>query len=231
MRSSSTSPPQAAPRRSRYTRPFPCSFRRRLLRFPSIDTSANLASAVDRRRRCCSPRLLRSWLLSSSIETGLTTRGSSPGLQTTRADAGQRLTGVWRNADTNNGADSLISRGLTAPARASNVEPIGLCPRGRAVGGLHTVVLQDGQATGVWTPRNTPVEVTQHRTVTLTLRPDDGRLSVRVINTWSPDASPSRAPSAISVSLRARAVRPNSSRPAICRSAPVARSTSCSLAT
>lgn len=70
-----------------------------------------------------------------------------------------------------------------------NVEPIGKCPTGECSWGLHTIMLQGGQATGVWTPQNTPVEISQKRTVTLTIQPVGGRLNVRVNNTWWPDAS------------------------------------------
>ncbi len=110
-----------------------------------------------------------------------------PVSQTTGADQANVLTGVWRNPDTKNSADSLTSLRINGSGPAYNVEPIGLCPRGSCSWGVRTVVLRDGQATGVWTPRNTPEEETKHRTVTLTLRPDNGRLSVFSMNTWSPD--------------------------------------------
>jgi len=51
------------------------------------------------------------------------------------------------------------------------------------------LTLSGGVGVGVWTPQNTPQEIRQRRTVTLTLQPLGGKLSVQVKNTWWPDGS------------------------------------------
>jgi hypothetical protein len=99
------------------------------------------------------------------------------------------LTGVWRNVETKNGSDALIALRIDGSGAGYNVEPLGQCPTGQCSWGLRTVLLQGGQATGQWTPRNTPQEINQRRTVTLTLRPMGGRLQVNVKNTRWPDAN------------------------------------------
>jgi len=55
--------------------------------------------------------------------------------------------------------------------------------------GLSTIILNGDQATGVWTPQNTPQEISQKRTVTPTLQPLGENLSVQVRNTFWPDAN------------------------------------------
>ena len=99
------------------------------------------------------------------------------------------LTGDWRNTEAKTGSDALISLRINGSGPGYNVEPIGQCPQGQCSWGMRTVILQGGQAVGEWMPRNTPQETKQQRTVTLTLRPLNGKLSVLVTNTYSPDAN------------------------------------------
>jgi hypothetical protein len=99
------------------------------------------------------------------------------------------LTGIWHNVETNKGSDALMSLRIRGSGPGYNAEPIGKCPTGECSWGSHTIMLQGGQATGVWTPQNTPVEISQKRTVTLTIQPVAGRLNVHVNNTWWPDAN------------------------------------------
>ncbi|MFY9937373.1 MAG: toll/interleukin-1 receptor domain-containing protein [Silvibacterium sp.] len=98
------------------------------------------------------------------------------------------LTGVWRNTDAKKGGDSLITLRIDGPGPAYHIEPIGECPQGECSWGSRSVTLNGGAATGVWTPQNTPQEISQKRTVTLTLQPLDGKLNVQVRNTFWPDA-------------------------------------------
>jgi TIR domain len=99
------------------------------------------------------------------------------------------LAGVWRNPEVKTGSDALISLRINGPGPRYNVEPSGQCPQGECSWGSRTVTLESGQATGVWTPQNTPQEVSERRTVTLTLQPLDGKLNVQVRNTWWPDSN------------------------------------------
>ena len=109
--------------------------------------------------------------------------------QQQKNDGANVLTGFWRNTDTRSGSDALVALKIDGSGPAYNVEPIGQCPTGQCSWGQRTVMLQGGQATGVWTPQNTPVEVRQKRTVTLVIQPLSGRLNVKVTNTWWPDGS------------------------------------------
>ena len=104
-------------------------------------------------------------------------------------DQANVLTGVWRNTETQNAADALIALRIDGSGPGYNVEPIGKCPERQCSWGVRTVVLQGGQATGEWAPRNTPQDINQRRTVDLILRPIGGRLQVDVKNTWWPDAN------------------------------------------
>jgi len=114
------------------------------------------------------------------------------------SDGANVLTGFWRNTDTRNGSDALIELKVNGSGPAYNVEPIGQCPTGQCSWGVRTVVLQGGQATAVWTPQNTPVEIKQKRTVTLIIQPVSGRLNVKVTNTWWPDGSSTPRTSSVS---------------------------------
>jgi hypothetical protein len=97
------------------------------------------------------------------------------------------LTGVWLNTEAKNGSDALTTLRINDSGSGYDVEPIGQCPRGPCSWGVRTVVLQGEQATGEWTPQNTPQEISQRRTVRLTIQPLSGRLVVKVRNTWRPD--------------------------------------------
>ena len=102
-------------------------------------------------------------------------------------DGANVLTGFWRNTDTRNGPDALVALKINGSGPAYNVEPIGQCAQGQCSWGLRTVMLEGGQATGVWAPQNTPQEISQRRNVTLILQPLSGRLSVQVRNKFWPD--------------------------------------------
>ena len=109
-------------------------------------------------------------------------RKTPPGPQTpVQADA---LTGVWRNSETRNNADALVELRINGSGPAYTVEPIGQCPQGECGWGSRNIVMNGGQLTGVWTPQNTPKDISQKRTVTLTLQPLGGKLSVQLRNTW-----------------------------------------------
>ncbi len=97
------------------------------------------------------------------------------------------LAGLWINTETRGGSDALISLRIEGSGPRYNVEPIGKCPQNQCSWGTQAVTLNGGQATGVWTPQNTPQETKQKRTVTLTLQPLGGKLSVQVRNTSWPD--------------------------------------------
>jgi hypothetical protein len=99
------------------------------------------------------------------------------------------LTGVWRNTDMRNSSDSLITLRINGTGPAYNVEPIGQCPQGKCPWGSRTLTFNGGRATGVWTPQNTPQEINQKRTVTLTLQPVGGKLNVQVKNTFGPEGN------------------------------------------
>ena len=114
------------------------------------------------------------------------------------SDGANVLTGFWRNTDTRNGADALVALKVNGSGPGYNVEPMGQCLTGQCSWGLRTVMLQGGQATGVWTPQNTPVEIRQKRTVTLIMQPLSGRLNVKVTNTWWPDGSSKPRTSSVS---------------------------------
>jgi TIR domain len=104
-------------------------------------------------------------------------------------DQANVLAGAWRNTEIQNGADALTALRIDRSGTGYNVEPLGKCPQGQCSWGVRTVAPQGGQATGVWTPQNTPVEISQKRTVTLIIQPVAGRLNVRVNNTWWPNAN------------------------------------------
>jgi len=114
----------------------------------------------------------------------------TPPAPQTSGQANVVLTGVWRNTETRKNADALVSlqiNGYSGPAYT--VEPIGQCPKGECSWGSRNIVMNGGQLTGVWTPQNTQRDISQKRTVTLTLQPLGGKLSVQLRNTWWPDAN------------------------------------------
>lgn len=104
-------------------------------------------------------------------------------------DQANVLTGVWRNTEVQNNADALTALRIDGSGPGYNVEPIGQCPQRQCSWGSQTVILSGGQATGQWSPRNTPQDINQRRTVDLTLRPISGRLQVLVKNTWWPNGN------------------------------------------
>jgi len=99
------------------------------------------------------------------------------------------VSGVWRNTETRNNADALVSLQINGSGSTYTVEPIGQCPKGECSWGSRNIVMNGAQLTGVWTPQNTPKDISQKRTVTLTLQPLGGKLSVQLRNTWWPDAN------------------------------------------
>ncbi len=114
---------------------------------------------------------------------------TAPAAQPSPREEATGLAGVWRNTEVKNGADSLVELQINGFGPGYNVEPFGKCPQGECSWSMHTVFLEGGQAAGEWTPQNTPEEVAERRTVTLTLRPSDDKLGVTVKNTWWPDAT------------------------------------------
>ena len=95
------------------------------------------------------------------------------------------LAGVWHNTQPVNVADSLIGLRIEGAGPSYNIEPFGRCPQGQCPWGVRTVILQGGRATGEWTPRNTPQEINEKRTVDLTLEPTGSTLQVTVRNAWT----------------------------------------------
>jgi hypothetical protein len=112
-----------------------------------------------------------------------------PGPPSPAPEPANVLTGVWRNPDPRTGSDALLGLRINGSGPGYNVEPFGKCPQGQCSWGVRTVILDGGPATNVWTPQNTPQEISQKRTVTLTLQPLGGKLSVQVRNTFWPDAN------------------------------------------
>jgi len=118
------------------------------------------------------------------------TRKETPPASAPAPAPANALSGVWRNTETRNNADALVGLQITSYAGpAYTVEPIGQCPKGECSWGSRNIVMSGGQLTGVWTPQNTPKDISQKRTVTLTLQPLGGKLSVQLRNTWWPDAN------------------------------------------
>jgi hypothetical protein len=99
------------------------------------------------------------------------------------------LAGVWRNTNARGDADALVALRIDPAGTGYSVEAMGQCRQGECSWGTRRIALQGGQATGVWTPQNTPQEISQKRTVTLTLQPLGGKLTVQVKNTFWPDGS------------------------------------------
>lgn len=103
-------------------------------------------------------------------------------VQSASAAEANVLTGSWRNSQPKSGEDVLVALRIDGSGPGYNVVPYGKCPQGECSWGLRTVILNGGRATGEWTPQITQQDIVNRRTVTLTLRPLNGNLSVLVQN-------------------------------------------------
>jgi hypothetical protein len=97
------------------------------------------------------------------------------------------LVGSWRNTSPVNKADSLIMLRISGSGPSYDVQPVGQCPQDQCPWATHSVVLQNGRASGEWKPRFTPQEISQQRTVEITIEPAGENLRVSVRNTFTPD--------------------------------------------
>jgi hypothetical protein len=104
-------------------------------------------------------------------------------VQSASAEEANVLTGNWQNSQPKSGEDALVALRIDGSGPGYNVVPYGKCPQGECSWGLRTVILSGGRATGEWTPQITQQDIDNRRTVTLTLRPLKGSLSVLVQNT------------------------------------------------